>query len=94
MDNSELNRVKQTFDRLNKAKTEAAALEAELAVVKKQAKALFTKHGISSFAELSTLQEKLVKMDEEIKAKEQQALAYIEEVNKVKTEKENLMIGV
>lgn len=89
----DIERVKDTFTRFKKAETDAVSLEAELNMLKKQAVVLFKKYNIKGFSEIPKLNEKLEELDNSILEEEKKALAYIEQINKVREEKENILVG-
>ena len=69
------------------------AMQAQLAMIKKQAQEILQKYGCKKMSEISTLQARLSDMETEIKKNQEEMLAYIEEVNKKKEEKDRILLG-
>ena len=57
LEQQELDRINKTFSDLKKAENEVVAIEAEVGVIKKQAKEIFTKYGLTGFGDIDKLKE-------------------------------------
>ena len=93
LETREIEDIKRTLGSLKEAENVVVSLEAEMNLVKKQATELFKKHSIKGFSELPVLEDKLAKMEEVVRTNNEEAIAYIEKVNKVKQETESILIG-
>ena len=93
LEQQELDRINKTFSDLQRAENEVVAIEAEVGVIKKQAKEIFTKYGLTGFGDIDKLKEMLKEREEQILDMEKPATEYITAVNKVKEEKENILLG-
>ena len=85
--------VKRTIENLKKAEQHVVSLNAEMAMVKKQAREIFDKYGLKGFSDVPKLQEKLHAVEAELTQEQEQAEQYITEVNKVKERVENTLVG-
>ena len=63
LEQQELDRINKTFSDLKKAENEVVAIEAEVGVIKKQAKEIFTKYGLTGFGDIDKLKETLNQYD-------------------------------
>lgn len=93
LNNYEIEEYKRIVDRFNKAVSDENAMQAQLAVVKKQAQEILQKYGCKKLNEVSVLKEKLEGMEAEIKKSQDEMLAYIEQVNKKKEEKDRILMN-
>lgn len=93
LNNFEIEEYKRIVDRFNKAVSDENAMQAQLAVVKKQAQEILQKYGCKKLSEVSVLKEKLESMESEIKKSQDEMLAYIEQVNKKKEEKDRILMN-
>lgn len=93
LEKEEIQRIEKTFNALKKAENDVAALEAEMNMVKKQAKEIFEKYNLKGFSDVSKLEALLKEREEQLLKMEEDAKTFISEVNKVKEEKENILLG-
>ena len=93
LEKEEIQRIERTFSALKKAENDVAALEAEMNMVKKQAKEIFEKYNLKGFSDVSKLEALLKEREEQLLKMEEDAKTFISEVNKVKEEKENILLG-
>lgn len=93
LSNTEIEEYKKVIERYNKAVADETAMQAQLAVIKKQAQEILQKHGCKKMGEISVLQEKLAGMEAEIEKSKQEMLQYIEQVNAKKAEKDRILLG-
>jgi len=93
LSNSEIEEYKKIVDKFNKAVSDENAMQAQLAVIKKQAQEILQKYGCKKLSEVSVLKEKLEGMEAEIKKSQEDMLAYIEQVNKKKEEKDRILMN-
>lgn len=93
LNNFEIEEYKKIVDKFNKAVSDENAMQAQLAVVKKQAQEILQKYGCKKLNEISVLKEKLESMEVEIKKSQDEMLAYIEQVNKKKEEKDRILMN-
>lgn len=89
----DVDKVKKVINDLKQAEADAVKLKAEMDVVKKQATEIFKKYSIKGFAEMSVLEEKLKQAETDVAEATQQATEYIAQVNQIKQETENVLIG-
>lgn len=85
--------VKRTVESLKKAEQDVVSLKAEMNMVKKQAKEIFEKYSMKGFSDISILQDKLKKAEEDITISQKEAEEFIMEVNKIKQQTENILMG-
>ena len=93
LSNSDIENYKKIVAQFNIAQADEQAMQAQLAMIKKQAQEILQKYGCKKMSEISTLQAKLSDMETEIKKNQEEMLAYIEEVNKKKEEKDRILLG-
>lgn len=93
LEQREIDRIRKTFSDLKRAESDATALEAEVNLVKKQAKEIFAKYDMKGFSDISKLEELLKEREEQLLKMEEDAKTFISEVNRVKEEKENILLG-
>ena len=93
LSNSDIENYKKIVAQFNRAQADEQAMRAQLAMIKKQAQEILQKYGCKKMSEISTLQAKLSDMETEIKKNQEEMLAYIEEVNKKKEEKDRILLG-
>lgn len=93
LNNFEIEEYKKIVDKFNKAVSDENAMQAQLAVVKKQAQEILQKYGCKKLNEVSVLKEKLESMEAEIKKSQDEMLTYIEQVNKKKEEKDRILMN-
>ena len=93
LSNSDIENYKKIVAQFNRAQADEQAMQAQLAVIKKHAQEILQKYGCKKMSEISTLQAKLSDMEAEIKKNQEEMLAYIEEVNKKKEEKDRILLG-
>lgn len=93
LSNTDIEDYKRTVEKYNKAVSDENAMQAQLAVIKKQAQEILQKYGCKKLSDVSVLKEKLESMEEEIKKSQSEMLAYIEQVNKKKEEKDRILMG-
>ena len=93
LNNSEIEEYKRVIDKYNKAVADENAMQAQLTVVKKQAQEILQKYGYKKMSDASLLNEKLEEMETEIKKSQEEMLAYIEQVNAKKAEKDRILLG-
>ena len=93
LSNSDIENHKKIVAQLNRAQADEQAMQAQLAMIKKQAQEILHKYGCKKMSDISTLQAKLSDMETEIKKNQEEMLAYIEEVNKKKEEKDRILLG-
>lgn len=89
----DVDKVKKVINDLKQAEADAVKLKAEMDVVKKQATEIFKKYGIKGFSEMNVLEEKLKQAEQDVAFSTQQAMDYIAQVNQIKQETENVLIG-
>ena len=89
----DVEKVKKVINDLKQAEAHAVKLKAEMDVVKKQATEIFKKHRIKGFAEMNVLEDKLKQAEQDVAVSTQQAVDYIAQVNQIKQETENVLIG-
>lgn len=93
LNNNEIEEYKRVIDKYNKAVADENAMQAQLTVVKKQAQEILQKYGYKKMSDASLLNEKLEEMETEIKKSQEEMLAYIEQVNAKKAEKDRILLG-
>ena len=93
LSNSDIENYKKIVAQFKRAQADEQAMQAQLAMIKKQAQEILQKYGCKKMSEISTLQAKLSDMETEIKKNQEEMLAYIEEVNKKKEEKDRILLG-
>ena len=93
LSNSDIENYKKIVAQFNIAQADEQAMQAQLAMIKKQAQEILQKYGCKKMSEISTLQAKLSDMETEIKKNQEEMIAYIEEVNKKKEEKDRILLG-
>jgi hypothetical protein len=93
LSNSEVENYKRVVEQFNKAVADENAMQAQLTVIKKQAQEILQKYGCKKMSDISVLKEKLEGMEADIKKSEEVMLAYIEQVNEKKAEKDKILLG-
>jgi len=93
LSNSEVENYKRVVEQFNKAVADENAMQAQLTVIKKQAQEILQKYGCKKMSDISVLKEKLEGMEADIKKSEEDMLAYIEQVNEKKAEKDKILLG-
>ena len=93
LSNEEVEKYKRVVEQFNKAVADENAMQAQLAVVKKQAQEILQKYGCKKMSDINVLKEKLEGMEADIKKSENEMLAYIEQVNEKKAEKDKILLG-
>lgn len=93
LSNEEVEKYKRVVEQFNKAVADENAMQAQLAVVKKQAQEILQKYGCKKMSDINVLKEKLEGMEADIKKSEDEMLAYIEQVNEKKAEKDKILLG-
>ena len=80
LEQQELDRINKTFSDLKKAENEVVAIEAEVGVIKKQAKEIFTKYGLTGFGDIDKLKEMLKEREEQANLKLDEVKTIVEEL--------------
>lgn len=93
LDNKEVEEYKRVIEKYNQAVADENAMQAQLSVIKKQAQEILQKYGFKKMSDIALLTEKLETMETEIKQSQEDMLAYIEQVNAKKAEKDRILLG-
>ena len=93
LNNKEVEEYKRVIEKYNQAVADENAMQAQLSVIKKQAQEILQKYGFKKMSDIALLTEKLEAMETEIKQSQEDMLAYIEQVNAKKAEKDRILIG-
>lgn len=91
--NEEIEKYKSTVEKYNKAVATEDAMKEQLVILKKQAQEILQKYNCKKMSDINILEAKLSDMETDIKKSEAEMLAYIEEVNKKKEEKDRILLG-
>lgn len=93
LSNSDVDKYKRIVDSYNKAVNDENAMQAQMAVLKKQAQEILQKYGCKKLSDISVLKEKLEAMEADIQKSQEEMLDYIAQVNKKKEEKDRILLG-
>lgn len=93
LNNKEVEEYKRVIEKYNQAVADENAMQAQLSVIKKQAQEILQKYGFKKMSDIALLNEKLEAMETEIKQSQEDMLAYIEQVNAKKAEKDRILLG-
>ncbi len=93
LNNKEVEEYKRVIEKYNQAVADENAMQAQLSVIKKQAQEILQKYGFKKMSDIALLTEKLETMETEIKQSQEDMLAYIEQVNAKKAEKDRILLG-
>lgn len=93
LNNKEVEEYKRVIEKYNQAVADENAMQAQLSVIKKQAQEILQKYGFKKMSDIALLTEKLEVMETEIKQSQEDMLAYIEQVNAKKAEKDRILLG-
>lgn len=93
LNNKEVEEYKRVIEKYNQAVADENAMQAQLSVIKKQAQEILQKYGFKKMSDIALLTEKLEAMETEIKQSQEDMLAYIEQVNAKKAEKDRILLG-
>lgn len=91
--NVNIDRYKSVLEQYNKAIADENAMQAQLAMIKKQAQEILQNYGCTKLSDISVLKDKLATIEAEIQQSEVEMIQYINAVNEKKAEKDRILLG-